>query len=222
MTFVSEYILELSLRFPPGTNFNFLPGQYVTVIRNSIKRKYSIAGRNTEGHLLFFIKKYTNGKLSKYFFNEMKKNDLLYLEGPAGSFYYHNNNVSCSIFLATGTGVAPIKAILDDLEDDPSKLNNKEFHLFIGARKTGDLFWKPHYRNIKVNVYLCLSQSDEVGCHSGYVQDVLLASALNIANSDVYACGSLEMIRDAKAKLLNTGLNTKYFYSDAFVSTNDK
>ena len=54
----------------------------------------------------------------------------------------------------------------------------------------------------------------------GYVQDVLIKQNMPLENAQVYACGSNTMIESAKKLLIEKGLNTKNFFSDAFVATN--
>lgn len=109
-------VIKVILRLPPSTNFKFISGQYVNIIKGNINRSYSIANCssiNTE--LEFFIKKYENGLMSKYWFHEAKVNDLLRIEGPLGSFFLRETKKKNIIFLATGTGIAPVKAIIDNL-----------------------------------------------------------------------------------------------------------
>ena len=63
-----------------------------------------------KNQLEFFIKKYKNGLMSEYLFEEAKINDLLRLEGPLGTFFLKRFKFENIIFLATGTGIAPIKS----------------------------------------------------------------------------------------------------------------
>ena len=93
--------------------------------------------------LEFYIKKYKNGLMSKYWFDEAKVNDLLRVEGPLGAFFYRKSNQSEIILLATGTGVAPIKAIIEELENSTTDYSDKNFLVLVGARNKEDLFWTP-------------------------------------------------------------------------------
>ena len=114
---LTDDVIKIVLRLPPNSNFNFNPGQYVNIIKGNLTRSYSIANiSNHKNQLEFFIKKYTNGLMSEYFFKEAKINDLLRLEGPIGTFFLRNSSFKNIIFLATGTGIAPIRSILKKLE----------------------------------------------------------------------------------------------------------
>ena len=101
---LNDNVIELSLRLPPNSNFAFNSGQYVNITKGDIKRSYSIANSNEQNSLLtFFIKKYQNGLMSKYWFEAAKINDLLRIEGPLGSFFYRESQQENIIFLATVT-----------------------------------------------------------------------------------------------------------------------
>ena len=85
---ITKDVIKVTLRFPPKTNFDFLSGQYVNLMRGNLKRSYSIANKSgNNSNLEFYIKKYNEGLMSKYWFDEAKQNDLLRMEGPLGSFF---------------------------------------------------------------------------------------------------------------------------------------
>jgi len=217
-----ENITEIILRLPPTAQFNFLEGQYVDIIGpNSIRRSYSIASSSSAAEITLYIKRVTNGQLSQYWFGEAKQNDLLRLEGPKGTFYLRGNHHKL-IFLATGTGIAPIIATLNKLEENALQGDDFGFdiELYWGNRYEHEFFWQPEYKNIKVKFTSVVSQpSSEWGGSIGYVQDVLLDKTTLSDDCEVYACGSQSMIESARMKLLDEGLAEACFFSDAFVSS---
>lgn len=221
---LNESVLEVTLRFPPNSNFGFNSGQYVNIINGQIKRSYSIANAYKEnGMLTFFIKKYENGLMSNYWFELAKVNDLLRIEGPLGSFFLRENEQENIVFLATGTGVAPIKAILENISRSEDQFRNKNLWLFVGARYENDLFWDPsELSNINNLIYIpVLSRaSKEWKGEKGYVQDIVIKLKISLEKSQVYACGSDNMIEAAKKILIEKGLNKVHFFSDAFVQSN--
>ena len=220
ITKISADVIELELRTPPQSTFNYLPGQYVNFIKDDYKRSYSIANCNKSSNLVFFIKRYQGGLFSNYLFDEAKVNDLLRIEGPIGTFFYRNTDKKNVIFLATGTGIAPVKAILEKMNDDNADLLNKNIYLFFGGRFSEDLFWKPEFSNINVNFIPVLSRKAQDWDGSiGYVQDILLSKSINLSDAVVYACGSENMINDSNKILIQNGLSEDSFYSDAFVTT---
>lgn len=221
--FINDTVIKLELRLPPNNDFPYNAGQYLNIIHAGIKRSYSIANRYEKGqNLLFFIKNYENGLMSEYWFKKAKLNDLLRIEGPIGTFFFRDSSKENIIFLATGTGIAPVKAILEDLEATaPDKLKNKKVWFFSGARYENDLFWIPKTSSFSINYFPVLSRPDSNwGGNVGYVQDVVLRQNINLKNSQVYACGSNDMIEAAKKMFIENDLEEHDFYSDAFVQTN--
>lgn len=220
---LTDDVIKVTLRFPPTAKFDFNPGQYVNLIKGSISRSYSIAELDSDNSISFYIKNYNKGKMSNYWFNEAKVNDLLRLEGPLGTFFFkQNKQVENIIFLGTGTGIAPINSILQFLDTNPKVIENKSIYVYFGVRNEKDLFWNKVFNNIDVNFIPILSRgSSSWSGERGYVQDILLKNKkISLESTQVYACGSENMIHDAKERLTQNGLSERNFYSDAFVSTN--
>lgn len=219
---IGSDVLKVIFRLPPSSNFQFNAGQYVNLIKGTINRSYSIANRSDgKNQLEFLIKKYENGLMSKYLFEEAKLNDLLRIEGPLGSFFLRESECENIVFLATGTGIAPVKAILESILEVPSDFSKKKFWIFVGARHKADLLWEPNINNIEIKYIPVLSrQVKDWNGEKGYVQDIVLKQNINLKDAQVYACGSNEMIQSAKKVLFKNSLKENSFFSDAFVSTN--
>jgi CDP-4-dehydro-6-deoxyglucose reductase len=224
ITRITEDTMRVDLRLPPNTALRYNPGQYVNLSRGELKRSYSIANAvsNEEG-LTFFIKKYEAGLMSKYWFEEAKIDDLLRVEGPLGSFFLRSLESENIIFLATGTGVAPVKAILEWVNQTAQDFQSKKIWFIYGARFEQDLYWKPIELGaiLNLNFIPVLSRpSDRWTGEKGYVQEVVFRKNINVKNAQVYACGSSAMIASAKKMLVQNGLDPRRFFSDAFVATN--
>jgi CDP-4-dehydro-6-deoxyglucose reductase len=219
---LTDDVIKVVLRLPPNSNFNFNSGQYVNIIKGHITRSYSIANcSNHKNQLEFLIKNYENGLMSEYFFKEAKINDLLRLEGPIGTFFLRDSSFKNIIFLATGTGIAPIKSILEGLDKSHEQYQNKNFWVFIGARHQEDLFWNPNFKNLNIKYIPVLSrQVNDWNGAKGYVQDIVLKQQIDLENTQVYACGSNDMINSAKELFFKNNLKENNFFSDAFVQTN--
>ena len=215
-------IIRVVLRIPPNSNFNFISGQYVNITREKLTRSYSIASCSShKNQLEFFIKKYETGLMSDYFFKEAKTNDLLRLEGPLGTFFFRDSDLKNIVFLATGTGIAPIKSILEGLDKEYEKHHDKIFLIIVGARYKQDLFWEPDTKNLNIKHIQVLSRPEKNWDGSkGYVQDILLNQQIDLKRTQVYACGSFDMINSAKKILLENNLLEANFFSDAFIQTN--
>ena len=219
ITALTPHIVEVVLRLPPKVDFQFLAGQYVDIIRNGHKRSYSISHSQYEGNQLkLFIRNYEGGLFSNYWFNEAKPNDLLRVEGPLGTFFYRHNEVCTDIvLLATGTGIAPIKAILEQLQASPELLVNKKIWLLWGGRKKEDLFWQPQTTLTNFTYIPVLTREDQWQGAKGYVQEIALQQPIHWQKAEVYACGSELMIQSAQKLLTQQGLKEENFFSDAFV-----
>ena len=219
---LTDDVIKLVLRLPPNSNFNFNSGQYVNIIRGNLTRSYSIANSSDhKNQLEFFIKKYTNGLMSEYFLKEAKINDLLRLEGPIGTFFLRDSSFKNIVFLATGTGVAPIKSILEGLDISHEQHQNKDFWVIVGARYQDDLFWEPNLKNLNIKYIPVLSrQVNDYNVAKGYVQDIVLKQQIDLEDTQVYACGSNDMINSAKELFFKNNLKENNFFSDAFVQTN--
>jgi CDP-4-dehydro-6-deoxyglucose reductase len=219
---VAEDVIKVILRFPPNQSLKFISGQYVNIIKGTIKRSYSIANAfDGTGTLEFFIKNYPGGQLSNYWFNEAKVNDLLRVEGPKGTFFIRNNtSIKNIIFVATGTGIAPVKSILEAIESSPEKFKDCNLFVFWGVKYFNDLFWSPENLRLDINYFPVLSREKNDSTESGHVQNILLGKNIDLKESIIYACGSNDMILEAKVKLIENGLPDHNFYSDAFVTSN--
>ena len=215
-------VIKITLRIPPKTDFKFNSGQFLNFNREKINRSYSIANSSQhKNQLEFFIKKYQNGLMSKYLFEEAKINDLLMLEGPMGTFFLRNSNYENIVFLATGTGIAPIKSIIEDIDNSDLQFKNKNFWLFVGARYENDLLWEPNFENLNINYIPVLSrQVNNWDGEKGYVQDVVIKKQIDLSTCQIYACGSYNMINSSKKLFLKNNLIESNFFSDAFVQTN--
>jgi CDP-4-dehydro-6-deoxyglucose reductase len=215
---LTESVIELKLRIPPQTNFQYLPGQYVNIIKDDYKRSYSIAANNAHDGIILYIKNYEGGRFSNYLFNEAKLNDLLRVEAPLGTFFLRNSKVKNLVFLATGTGIAPVKAILENLDNlGPDKVK-KNIFLFFGGRTKEDIFWTPKFENLAIEFISVISTDSEGWTgKKGYVQDVLLSEDIDLVESQVYACGSSNMVHQAKEKLIQHGLPIDSFFADEFI-----
>ena len=209
---ISHDVLQVILRLPPNQPLRYLAGQYIDLIANGIRRSYSVANaQRDDNKIVLDIRYVEQGQMSEYLFHRAKANDLLRLEGPLGTFCLRESTKT-PLFIATGTGIAPIKAMIESL---PS---NQPITVYWGGRVVEDIYWKDTPDN--VNLIPVLSRADDGWSGKrGYVQQAVISDSIDLSTVVVYACGSESMIRDAKAHFIQEGLSEKDFYSDAFVSS---
>lgn len=217
---LGDNVVCVTLRLPPNTDFFYIPGQYINVIgTGGVCRSYSIANSSfADKKLELHIRALEGGIMSDYWFNHAKNNDLLRLTGPHGTFFLRDVNGFDLFFLATGTGIAPIKAMLETINNIPSSQQPKSITVLWGGRKKEDLYFDIRAIGSNFNFVPVLSRSDMnwIGA-TGYVQQHLLTIKPDLKNSVVYACGSNSMIQNAKYLLTQEGLPNNRFYADAFV-----
>jgi CDP-4-dehydro-6-deoxyglucose reductase len=213
-------VLGVKLRLPPSSELIYLAGQYIDVIGpGGIRRSYSLASAPASNNALeLHIRCVPGGAMSDYWFTQAKSNDLVRLNGPMGSFFLRKLAGLHLVFLATGTGIAPVKAMLESLNACPAEDQPLSITLYWGGREPQDLYddpspWHPHLKYVPV---LSRATSNGLGV-SGYVQHAMLSQAPDLGNTVVYACGSNAMIQSAKTALTEAGLDEVRFYSDAFV-----
>jgi CDP-4-dehydro-6-deoxyglucose reductase, E3 len=217
-------VLKVELRLPPNVNFRFLPGQSIDVIATGGQRRtYSLADvPSAGGGLELHVREVPGGAMSNYWFEHAKTNDLLRLEGPRGTFFLRNVANLDVVFLATGTGIAPIKAMLTQLARATDGPPPRSVHLLWGGRRAADLYWQPGAGNNRLRYTAVLSRADDSWTGArGHVQDVLLGAPPAWDQAVVYACGSSAMIEGARTAVVAAGLPANRFFSDAFVSSSN-
>lgn len=213
-------VIQVKLRLPPTAEFGFIPGQYIDVIGpHGVRRSYSLANANFADKVLeLHIRAVHGGEMSGYWFKQAKVNDLLRLNGPLGTFFLRETAGMDVVFLATGTGIAPVKAMLESMADRPADQTPKSITVLWGGRVPEDLYFDVAAFRGRHTFVPVLSRAEASWTgQRGYVQNVLLAMCPNLSNAAVYACGSDAMIHGAKQQLMQNGLSEKRFYSDAFV-----
>jgi CDP-4-dehydro-6-deoxyglucose reductase len=213
-------VVRVLLRLPPGNQLDFLPGQYVEVIgTGGLRRSYSLAAAGGPGrHLELHVRAVEGGAMSGYWFNRARCNDLLRLNGPLGTFFLRDATGADLVFLATGTGIAPVKAILESIAASESATRPRSVTVLWGGRIPADLYLDIAAMPGEHSFIPVLSRAgDEWTGARGHVQDVLLGRHPDLGNTAVYACGSDAMIHSARAALLQAGLADTRFHSDAFV-----
>lgn len=221
---LSQDVVRVTLRLPPDSRFSYHPGQYIDVIGpGGLKRSYSIANApQPSGQLELHIRQVDGGAMSGYWFGGAKLNDLLRFRGPLGTCFLRDVADRDLILLATGTGVAPIKAMLEGLAGIEPAQRPASISLYWGGRVPQDLYWDPGNLVSQKRYIPVLSRANtEWTGKRGHVQDALLESEPDLANSVVYACGSDTMIHGARAALVGAGLDERRFRSDAFVSSGE-
>ncbi len=221
LSFPCEDIAILKLRLPPTARFRYVPGQYIQLIIQGERRSYSIANSMAVSDGIELHVRYVGGGLfSEKIFTELKAEQLLRLEGPLGTFFVRESS-SPVIFLAGGTGFAPVKAMVEDLLLNET---TRDIYVYWGMRKLDQLYSdlpKSWFSSGNIKSFVPVF-SDEENCKErvGNVHAAVLEDFQDLSGFEVYACGSPEMIEVAKREFLEKGLSESDFYADAFLASN--
>jgi CDP-4-dehydro-6-deoxyglucose reductase len=229
----SDDVMVVKLQLPANDVMQFHAGQYVDfLLRDGDRRSYSMA--NAPHTLVagspaieLHIRHMPGGKFTDHVFGAMKEKEIQRIEGPQGSFYLREDSNKPIVLLASGTGFAPIKAILEHMQH---KGITRPTRLYWGGRRPGDLYlhdWvqaqlaaMPHVTYIPV-VSDALPQDAWTG-RTGFVHLAVLQDSPNLSGYEVYACGAPIVVDSARADYTQAGLSNEDFYADAFTSAADK
>ena len=226
-------VAVLRLQLPANQNLRFRAGQYVEfILRDGARRSYSMANAphnvGTPPAIELHVRHMPGGKFTDHVFTAMKERDILRMEGPFGSFFLREDSDKPIILLASGTGFAPIKALIEHLQHLGI---TRPTALYWGCRRKADLYqddWceqaaaqMPWLRYVPV-----LSEpapEDAWTGRTGFVHQAVMADWPDLSGHQVYACGVPVMVDSARADFTaRCGLPPDEFYADAFTSEADK
>jgi CDP-4-dehydro-6-deoxyglucose reductase len=219
---LSKDVMRVILRLPPNNKLEYYPGQYIDVTGpDGTRRSYSIANSPiVSNHLELHIKRVSGGAMSQYWFDRALLNDLLRVHGALGTFFLRDIAGCDLVFFATGTGMAPIKAMMEGLHGRPKSEWPKSISVYWGAREFSDFYMDlPDFDYPFSFTHVLSKPTLEWLGETGYVQDVFISEQPKLSRTKVYACGSPDMIQSASSLLIKHGLPEKYFYADAFVES---
>lgn len=215
---VTDDVMIVSLKLPANERLQFLAGQYIEILQKDDKpRAFSLANAPHDDAVLeLHIRNIPGGAFTHHVFNTMKERDILRIRGPLGSFFLREDSDKPIVFVASGTGFAPVKAIIEHALHIGFK---REMHFYWGVRKAADLYrlervkaWEA--QGIKFTPVV----SDEPwGGRTGFVHQAVLQDFSDLSGYAVYACGAPAMVEAAQHDFTTQrGLPSDAFYSDAF------
>ena len=225
----ADDVMVLYLKLPANERLQFLAGQYIDILMKEGKRRsFSMANPpHDDVSLQLHVRNIAGGAFTDYVFNKMKEREILRFEGPLGTFFLREDSDKPIIFVASGTGFAPIKGII---EHAFYKESRREMILYWGARKLSDLYmlqlpqqWQREHDNFKfIPVLSEALPEDSWQGRSGLVHQAVMDDFADFSGFHVYACGAPVMVEAARrdfAAMRN--LSLEEFYSDSFTFSND-
>ena len=223
----------LKLQLPAAERFQFLAGQYLEfLLKDGQRRAYSIANApDQEGPLELHIRHLPGGLFTDFVFGAatpaLKEKDILRFEGPLGSFFLREDSKKPIIFLAAGTGFAPIKSIIEQMQ---SKKIHRPIELYWGGRRPSDLYlndlcktWEKDIPNFKyIPVISDGLPEDAWHGRTGFVHQAVIDDHPNLKDFQVYACGAPVMVNAARNDFsAQCHLPEEEFFADSFTSAAD-
>ena len=215
-------VMRIRLRMPSKDRFRYLPGQYINFLMNGgLRRSVSAANVLAEDDILEFHLRNYGGPFSRHVFEAMKVNDLVRLEGPLGTFFIREESDKPIIFLASGTGFAPIKAMI---EEQVSKSSTRPMRLYWGGRRPRDLYhsglaqeWMAKHGVQFVPVVSDPLPEDAWTGRTGFVHRAVMDDHPDLSGYEVYACGAPVVVDSARDDFVSRcGLAESNFYADMF------
>lgn len=226
---VAPDVVVMTLQLPANETLKFRAGQYIEfLLRDGKRRSYSLATAPDQNQpLSLHIRHMPGGVFTDQVFSTMKERDILRFEGPLGTFFVREDSEKPMVLLASGTGFAPIKAIVEHLQAQGSQ---RAMTLYWGGRRPQDLYmdglcrqWAATLPNFRyVPVVSDAQPEDGWQGRSGFVHAAVMADLPDLSGHQVYACGAPIVVESAKRDFVaQCQLPEDEFYADAFTSEAD-
>ncbi len=221
--FVAPDVAVLSLKLPAQERLQFMAGQYLDILLKDGKRR-SFSMANAPHHDQFVelhIRLIPDGQFSGYVFNEMRDRAILRFEGPLGTFFLREDSDKPIIFMAGGTGFAPIKAVI---EHALYTHIDREMVLYWGCRSLQDIYmrelpaqWQLEHPNFTfIPVLSDPKAEDNWQGRCGFVHQAIMDDFDSLAGYQIYACGAPIMIELGQKAFVAKGLPEDEFFADSF------
>ncbi|MEK6594876.1 MAG: CDP-6-deoxy-delta-3,4-glucoseen reductase [Pseudomonadota bacterium] len=225
MALAAPDVMVLHLKLPTNERLQFLAGQYIDILlKDGTRRSLSMANAPHDDALLQLHLRNYGGPFSDYVFKRMKEKDILRFEGPLGTFFLREAggaNAKPVILLASGTGFAPIKSMVEHALHSGDE---RPLTLYWGARVRGDLYmnelaekWQREHGVRYVPVLSDALPADDWNARTGLVHRVVMEDFPDLSGCQVYACGAPVMVAAAHRDFTSQcKLSEDDFFSDAF------
>ena len=226
----TEDVIVMQLQLPANDAFVYRAGQYVEfILRDGARRSYSMANAPDKGPgVELHIRHMPGGRFTDLVFGSMKEKDILRIEGPMGSFFLREDSEKPMVFLASGTGFAPLKALLEHMQHCGI---TRPVTLYWGGRRPADLYlddWVQAQCAAMPNLHYVPVVSDALPedawqGRTGFVHHAVLEDFPDLSSYQVYACGAPIVVDSAKRDFgAQARLPAEEFFADAFTSEADK
>jgi CDP-4-dehydro-6-deoxyglucose reductase len=225
----ADDVMIVGLKLPANERLQFLAGQYIDfLLKGGERRSFSMANAPHADELIeLHIRQVAGGTFTDHVFSKMKERDILRLEGPLGSFFLREESAKPIVFVASGTGFAPIKSIL---ETAFHRNVARPMVLYWGARRPKDLYlnalpekWAREHANFKYVPVISEARAEDAWSgRGGFVHRAVMEDLPDLSQHQVYACGVPVMVDSARRDFTTLcGLPEDEFYADSFTTQAD-
>lgn len=223
---VADDISILQLRLPAGQRAKFKAGQYLQVLlEDGDRRSYSMANPPHESDAITLHIRHVPGGRFSARVAQLQPGELLRVELPLGTFGLQEDSERPAVFVAGGTGFAPIKAMLDDMVKRGIR---RPVTLLWAARRVEHLYllravavWQrllPGFRFMAAITGGDGPVPEGIEAFRGPVTEALTLRCPSLAGHELYCCGSPGLVTAVHARALQHGLDASDFHSDVFVT----
>jgi CDP-4-dehydro-6-deoxyglucose reductase len=216
-------VVRLFLKLPDTERLQFLAGQYIDILlKDGRRRAFSLANAPHDDRFLeLHIRHVPGGRFTDFVFHGLKEKALLRIHGPLGSFYLREESDRPIVFLAGGTGFAPVKGIIEHALASGIR---RPMRLYRGVRARRDLYldelargWAQTHGGIRYTPVLSDPLPEDAwDGRTGLVHEAVLADLPDLGGHEVYASGPPAMVKAARETFLARGLDPENLFSDAF------
>jgi CDP-4-dehydro-6-deoxyglucose reductase len=218
MTKLADDVMALYLKLPTNERLQFLAGQYIDILQKEGKpRSFSLANAPHDDALLeLHVRNIAGGTFTNHVFNGMKERDILRIKGPLGSFFLHEDSPKPVVFVASGTGFAPVKAIIEHAQHIGFK---REMYFYWGVRLQSDLYMLDTVKEWEAKgiKFIPVVSDEPWNGRTGFVHQAVLDDFKDLSGYAVYACGAPVVVEAAHREFTtHRGLQNDSFYSDVF------
>jgi len=221
---LADDVMVLHLKLPANERLQFLAGQYIEfLLKDGTRRSFSMGNAPHDDELIqLHVRHVPGGQFTDHVFGKMKERDILRLEGPLGTFFLREDSAKPIVFVASGTGFAPIKSII---EHALRKGATRPMVLYWGGRRPRDLYLDalPKHWPIKyVPVISDALPEDQWSGRTGFVHRAVMEDFPDLSAHQVYACGVPVMVDAAKRDFTQQcKLPEEEFFADSFTTQAD-
>jgi CDP-4-dehydro-6-deoxyglucose reductase len=221
---LADDVMALYLKLPANERLQFLAGQYIEfLLKDGSRRSFSMGNAPHDDELIqLHVRHVAGGQFTDHVFGKMKQRDILRFEGPFGTFFLREDSAKPIVFVASGTGFAPIKSIIESAR---RKGVMRPMTLYWGGRRPKDLYMDALARQWPLKYVPVVSEAlaeDRWTGRTGFVHRAVMEDFPDLSAHQVYACGVPVMVDAARRDFTQQcKLPEDEFFADSFTTQAD-